>query len=161
MSQNLNQTELSLVHAQAAYQKIAKRIHEAHKNSQPLDSLERDLVTEVMSLGRACLQDFIDAAGDGDSGEQITAGDHVVKRSKEKHRRTYRSVFGDLLIERYVYCRREKTKALAKPLDQKLSLPADEVSYVLEDWLGNLSVDIPFETVSNVSVLVHDCRRVV
>jgi hypothetical protein len=32
----------------------------------------------------------------------------VVKRSKEMHQRTYRSVVGELLIERYVYCRREK-----------------------------------------------------
>jgi len=148
MSQNLNQTELRLAHVQAAYQKIAKRIGEAHKNSQTLDKLERDLVTDVMNLGRACLRDFIDAAGDGDSGEEITVGDQVVKRSAQKHRRIYRSVFGNLPIERYVYCRREKTKALARPLDQKLGLPADEVSYVLEDWLGNLSVDIPFETVS-------------
>ena len=57
-----------------------------------------------------------------------------------------RSVFGTLDIERYVYSRRAKTKALVKPLDQKLGLPADEVSYVLEDWLGNLSVDMPLAT---------------
>ena len=148
MSQNLKQTELSLVHAQAAYQKIARRIAQAHRNSETLDELERDLVTEVMRLGRACLEDLIDSSGDGDSGEQMTVGDQVVRRSAQKHRRVYRSVFGNLSIDRYVYRRRKKTKALAKPLDQKLGLPADEVSYVLEDWLGNLSVDIPFETVS-------------
>ena len=101
-----------------------------------------------MNLGHACLQDFIDAAGDGDLGQQLTTGGQVIRRSQEKHRRAYRSVFGEFKIKRYVYCRREKTKALAKPLDQKLGLPADEVSYVLEDWLGNLSVDIPFETVT-------------
>ena len=132
MSQNLKQTELSLVHAQAAYQKIARRIAQAHRNSETLDELERDLVTEVMRLGRACLEDLIDSAGDGDSGEQITAGDQIVKRSAQKHRRVYRSVFGNLSIDRYVYRRREKTKALAKPLDQKLGLPADEVSYALK-----------------------------
>ena len=132
MSQNLKQTELSLVHAQAAYQKIARRIAQAHRNSETLDELERDLVTEVMRLGRACLEDLIDSSGDGDSGEQMTVGDQVVRRSAQKHRRVYRSVFGNLSIDRYVYRRREKTKALAKPLDQKLGLPADEVSYVLK-----------------------------
>ena len=148
MTQSLKQFELNLTHTQAAYQKIAKRIQEAHENSEPLDKLERDLVTAVMNLGRACLHDFIAAAGDGDSGQQITVGDQVIGRSQEKHSRVYRSVFGNLEIERYVYCRRAKTKALAKPLDQKLGLPADEVSYVLEDWLGNLSVDVPFKTVT-------------
>lgn len=146
MSESLQQTELSLTHAQSAYEKIVQRIQHAHENSEPLDKLERDLVAEVMNLGHACLQDFIDAAGAGDIGELMTTGGQVVRRSQQKHRRVYRSVFGDFEIERYVYCRREKTKALAKPLDQKLGLPADEVSYVLEDWLGNLSVDIPFET---------------
>lgn len=148
MAISLQQTELCLTHVQAAYKKIVDRIHQAHENSEPIDKLERDLVAEVMNMGHACLQDFIDASGDGDSGQQLTIEGQVARRSKQKQRRTYRSVFGDLEIERYVYCRREKTKALAKPLDQKLGLPADEVSYVLEDWLGNLSVDLPFETVA-------------
>lgn len=146
MSNSLLQTELSLTHVQAAYQRIVKRIQEAHENSESLDKLERDLIAEVMNLGHAGLQDFIDAAGDGDVGPQLTTGDQVIGRSQEKHRRAYRSVFGEFEIERYVYCRREKTKALAKPLDQKLGLPADEISYVLEDWLGKLSVDVPFQT---------------
>lgn len=149
MSNSLPQMEISLVHTQTAYQRIVKRVQEAVENSVSLDQLERDLVTDVMNLGHACLQDFIDTAGDGDVGEQFTTDDgQVIRRSREKHRRAYRSVFGEFEIERYVYCRREKTKALAKPLDQQLGLPADEVSYVLEDWLGNLSVDLPFETVA-------------
>lgn len=148
MTQSLDQIELNLTHAQVAYQNIANRIQAAHENSETLDQLERSLVSEVMKLGHACLQDFIAAAGDGDCGEQLTVDDQVVRRSPQKHRRVYRSVFGNLDINRYVYSRRAKTKALAKPLDQKLGLPADEVSYILEDWLGNLSADIPFETVA-------------
>lgn len=149
MSQSLQQIELSLTHTQSAYQKIVKLIQNAHQNSESLDKLERDLVSEVMNLGHACLQDFIDAAGDGDMGEQLKVNGQIVRRSDEQQQRAYRSVFGRFTIERYVYCRRKKAKALAKPLDQKLGLPADEVSYVLEDWLANLSVDLPFETVTN------------
>jgi hypothetical protein len=148
MSNSLQQKELSLPRVQAAFKKIVKRLQQAHDDSDSLDKLERDLIAEVMGLGHACLQDFIDEAGDGDIGQQLTSGGQVIHRSQEKHQRAYRSVFGDFEIKRYVYCRREKTKALAKPLDQKLGLPADEVSYVLEDWLGNLSVDIPFEAVT-------------
>ena len=149
MSQSLQMKELCLTKTQAAYQKIATMIENAHRNSAPLDKLERDLVAELMNLGHACLQDFIEAAGDGDVGDRLTVNDQTVRRSEETQKRTYRSVFGEFIIERYVYSRRKKTKALAKPLDQKLGLPADEVSYVLEDWMGNLSVDLPFGTVAN------------
>ena len=71
MSQSLQKAELKLTHAQAAYHKIAKRIPQAHQNSESLDKIERELVAEVMNLGHACLQDFISAAGDGDVGKQI------------------------------------------------------------------------------------------
>lgn len=148
MTQSIRQIELTLTNAQAAYQKIVDRIREAHENAETIDELERDLVAQLMNLGRASLQDFITAAGDGDCGVELTVGCQVVKRSEQKQRRVYRSVFGNLDIERYVYSRRAKTKALARPLDQKLGLPADEISYVLEDWLGNLGVDMPFATVS-------------
>ena len=87
MSDSIQQTEMSLTHLHSAYQKIVKRIQRAHDNSEPLDKLERDLVTEVMNLGHACLQDFIDAAGDGDSGEQMTTGEQVMRRSHQKQRR--------------------------------------------------------------------------
>ena len=146
MIQSIRQIELTFSNTQLAYQNIVDRIREAHENCEPIDQLERDLVLQLMNLGRAGLQDFITATGDGDCGLELTAQDQIVKRSQKKHRRVYRGVFGNLNIERYVYCRRAKTKALVKPLDQKLGLPADEVSYVLEDWLGNLCVDMPFAT---------------
>lgn len=149
MTQSLKQIELNLFHAQPAYQKIVSLIQEAHENSATLDHLERALVSALMELGHACLKDFVAAAGDGDCGEQVTTDDHqIVRRSKQKRCRVYRSVYGNFNIDRYVYSLRAKTKALFKPLDQKLGLPADEVSYVLEDWLGNLSVDIPYQTVA-------------
>lgn len=146
MTQSLKQLELNLPLARSEYQKIVALIETAHRNSETLDQVERNLFSALMKLGQACLKDFVAAAGDGDCGEQITVGDQIARRSDQKHRRVYRSVFGNFDIKRYVYSRRAKTKTLARPLDQKLGLPADEVSYVLEDWLGNLSVDIPFET---------------
>ena len=149
MSQSIQQKEVSLTHTQSAYQRIATLIENAHQHSESLDKLERNLVAELMKLGHACLQDFIDASGEGDVGYQMTVNGQIVRRSDEKHPRVYRSVFGEFRIERYVYYRRKKTRVLAKPLDQRLGLPADEVSYVLEDWLANLAVDLPFETVAN------------
>jgi hypothetical protein len=144
MWESLGQTELCLTHTSQAYQKIATLIENAHHNSESLDVLERQLFEELMKLGHACLQDFIEAAGDGDVGDRVTVNHQLVQRSDVKQKRKYRSVFGEFTIKRYVYWRRKKTEAIIKPLDQKLGLPADEISYLLEDWLGNLSVDLPF-----------------
>ena len=148
MTQPVNQLELILTKTTVAYQKIVNRIHEAKEKFETLDQLERELIPYLMDLGLASLQDFVAAAGDGDNGEELTVGCDVLKRSRQKHRQVYRGIFGNMDIDRYVYLKREKTKALAKPLDQKLGLPADEISYVLEDWVGNLSVDMPFATVT-------------
>ena len=103
-------------------------------------------MTALMKLGRACLQDIIEAAGDGDEGETTSHKGAPLKRSKEKHRRTYRSIFGPLEIYRFVYAVREKQKVQATPLDEKLGLPRGEISYVLEDWVEGLSANMPYDS---------------
>lgn len=130
--------------ALAAFEKVMKTVHRGIEQQKRIDQVERELVPVLMALGLAALQDTVEAAGQGDLGETIEAGDQTLKRSKQKHQRPYRSIFGTLAIQRYVYQIREKTKALRAPLDERLGLPADEVSYVLEDWLCHLSVNMPY-----------------
>ena len=98
MTQSIRQIELTFSNAHSAYQNIVDRIREAHENCETIDQLERDLVSQLMNLGRAGLQDFITAAGDGDCGLELTAQDQIVKRSQKKHRRVYHGVFGNLKI---------------------------------------------------------------
>jgi hypothetical protein len=65
-----------------------------------------------------------------------------------------------LEIKRFVYAVREKQKVQAAPLDEKLGLPADETSYVLEDWLAELSVSMPYETATawlNKTLGINSC----
>jgi hypothetical protein len=142
----LNEHQLLCNDVHAAFSKVVAVVQSASDSGSCLDELERRLMPVLMEVGLACLQSFIVDAGDGDVGEQLTVGNQVAQRSADKHSRVYRSIFGQVSIARYVYSQRAKTKALAKPLDQKLGLPADEVSYVLEDWLGSLSVGMPYET---------------
>ena len=72
MTQNIRQIELTFSNTQLAYQNIVDRIREAHENCETIDQLERDLVAQLMNLGRAGLQDFITATGDGDCGFELT-----------------------------------------------------------------------------------------
>ena len=149
MSIPIEHTELQLLHASKVYQELVEFVKKAHRDSDSIDKLEAGLVGQLMTFGLAILRDFVDAAGNGDHGEQLTVEDQTVQRSQQQQQRKYRSVFGELTINRYVYSRRQKTKAIVKPLDEKLGLPADEISYVLESWLGNLSVDVPFSVAAN------------
>ena len=128
----------------AAFEKVIQTVHRGIEQQKRIDQVERELVPVLMALGKAALEDIVEVAGDGDLGETIETEDQTLKRSQRKHKRPYRSIFGTLQIARYVYQIREKTKVFRSPLDEKLGLPADEVSYVLEDWLASLSVHLPY-----------------
>jgi len=56
----------------------------------------------------------------------------------------YLSIFGELLIGRWVYGTREGQAIAWSPLDAALGLPAGENSYVLEDWLQRLCIQEAF-----------------
>jgi hypothetical protein len=56
------------------------------------------------------------------------------RRLAEPHDGRYVSIFGELHITRPVYGSREGQEIGRVPLDERLSLPAGDFSYVLEDW---------------------------
>ena len=130
----------------AAFKKVIETVVDGIDQEKRIDEVEREVFAVLLALGKAALEDTVAAAGDGDIGKTIEMEKQTLKRSAQKRKCHYRSIFGLVQIQRYVYQIREKTKYLRAPLDEKLGLPADEVSYVLEDWLTKLSVNIPFES---------------
>jgi hypothetical protein len=120
-------------------------VEKAIDRSEPIHEVEGELIPAVLALGKACLENIIKNAGDGNEGKTIVRNGKTLKRSSQKHRRAYQSVFGVLEIQRYVYAPREKQKIEAYPLDEKLGLPSGEISYVLEDWLVRLTTDMPYD----------------
>jgi len=104
------------------------------------DQIERTLFDMGLTMGLHLLEAFVAAAGDGDHGETVQLQGKTLHRSDEKKNKTYRSIFGVLSIERYVYSPGPKQKAAWTPVDAKLGLPAGEQSYVLEDWLLRVCV---------------------
>lgn len=107
-----------------------------------IDLVERELFDLLLGLGRALLAEYIALAGDGDVGKTLSKDDEVLRRV-EKLSRKYRSIFGVLDVERWVYACRKGQKGYS-PLDEKLSLPADEQSYVLEDWQQRFCIQDAF-----------------
>jgi hypothetical protein len=104
-----------------------------------LDEVERGLFSRLLQLGHSLLGAHVAAQGDGDLGDTATTPDgQTCRRLPEPHDRTYRSVFGPLVISRFVYGSREGQRIAHVPLDARLGMPEGEFSYLLQDWAQRL-----------------------
>jgi hypothetical protein len=113
--------------------------------------VERGLFEKVLALGATLFRAFLKLAGPGDFGETVTLDDgRLVHRCQEQHQRRLVTVFGAFTVSRWVYAQREGTKFEFVPTDQRLQLPASEVSYLLQEWDQLLSIDQAFGRVREV-----------
>ena len=115
------------------------------------DAVERGLFEKVLALGTRLFQAFLKLVGPGDVGETVTLDDgRLVHRAEEQHQRRLVTVFGAFMVERWVYARREGATFDFIPTDQRLQLPASEVSYLLQEWDQLLGVEHAFGKVREV-----------
>lgn len=100
-----------------------------------IHTVEASLFRGLLAMGRTILNEFVRVQGPGDHGDTVTvAGGRTVKRLAGRRDRTYRSIFGDLTLRRFVYGSRDGQTVELVPLDTRLELPAGDYSYVLQDW---------------------------
>ncbi len=128
-------TELAALNPQAQFEQMLAFVRQAADDGLRIDSVERDLMRQLLALGYTLLCSFVASQGDGDVGPEVTTpeGD-TARRLPEHHDRRYVSIFGELTISRFVYGTREGQKIEWVPLDERLGLPEGDFSYVLEDW---------------------------
>jgi hypothetical protein len=113
--------------------------------------VERGLFDKLLALGQLLFQAFLQLVGPGDFGDSVTLDDgRRVQRSREQHRRRLLTVFGEFWVSRWVYAPRKKAKVEFAPTDQRLQLPASEVSYLLQEWDQLLGVEQAFGHVREV-----------
>jgi hypothetical protein len=137
---------------------LCEFIRGAGREKLRMDEVERELFSQLLLVGLTLLEGHVAAQGDGDAGESLEADGHEVQRLSEPRERRYLSIFGELLIRRYVYARRESQKVERAPLDEALGMPAGEFSYVLEDWLQRLCVKDSFhEACQSLRMLLGLC----
>jgi hypothetical protein len=136
--------EFDFLKAQQQFEQMCEFVRQAGEQGQRVDQVERGLFPKAMEMCLEMLLAFINAHGDGDEGPQIPREDHSLKRLDEPHDKRYLSIFGEILVTRYVYGTREGQAIEWKPLDAALGLPAGENSYVLEDWLQRLCIKEAF-----------------
>jgi hypothetical protein len=124
-------------------------IHAAAREGTAIHVVEKRVWLETLRLGHHFLALFLTLAGDGDMGETVRGDDgQEWQRLQQPHSRRYVSIFGIFLLERVVYGSREGQKIEFVPLDNRLHLPAEVYSYLLQDWSQGLCVESAFGQVS-------------
>ncbi|MCA9211836.1 MAG: hypothetical protein KDB27_02130 [Planctomycetales bacterium] len=103
-----------------------------------IDQAEREIYARMLEVSHAVLSGFVAGAGDGDDGPSVEVDGETVHPSEEPHRRIYRSIFGEVEVDRYVCAAGPKKKIPYSPVDARLGMHRGEYSYVLEDWLERL-----------------------
>jgi hypothetical protein len=136
--------ETDFLKAFGVFNRICQFMLDARRDGLRMDQIERQLKTHLAEAGMAFLQEHVEASGNGDQGKTVPCEGRVLRRSEEPQRRRYLSIFGELMIWRYVYSAGKKKPIEYAPLDAQLGLPAGEVSYVLEDFQQRLCVKSPF-----------------
>ena len=136
--------EQSFLKAQNQFTEMFRLVEQAVEKGLRIDQVERQLFVQMLTIALSLLEGFVVGQGDGDSGPEVQRDGHGLRRLAEKRSRRYLSIFGELLITRFVYAAREGQKIEQVPLDERLGLPAGEFSYVLEDWLQRMCVQEAF-----------------
>jgi len=137
------------------------------QNGTPAHEIERGLFDQLLTLGKVLFETFLALVGPGDFGDSVTLDNgRLVQRSAEPHVRRLVTVFGEVLVSRWVYAQRAKARVEFAPTDQRLQLPDSEVSYLLQQWDQLLGVEQAFgkvrqviQTVLHVSQSVDTLER--
>ena len=151
MNRNRKSTELAEARQQIveSMTELADYVREQAQGAPAAHEVERAIWKRVLQMGWWALNYFFSCAGDGDLGAEIDLPDgRRVRRLPERHVRHYRSVFGELPVERAVYGSREGQRIEHVPLDAQLQLPEGKFSYLLQDWDQSLVVEEPYAGVS-------------
>jgi hypothetical protein len=130
---------------------LAQWVCNAAQEGTAAHEVERGLFDRLLHLGKTLFQGFLSMVGPGDFGADVTLDNgRVVHRAAEQHERRLLTIFGEFTISRWVYAQREGARFDFVPTDQRLQLPASEVSYLLQEWDQLLGVEHAFGKVREV-----------
>ncbi len=137
--------EKYFIKAQKEFDGLLSWIGQADEEGLRIDQVERGLFSRLLAIGFVLLEAFVAKFGPGDAGETVEREGRTLRRSTEPHSRRYLSIFGELMLDRFVYAIRPKQKIEYVAVDEQLGLPQGECSYALEDWLQKLCVKDSFD----------------
>jgi hypothetical protein len=115
------------------------------QDGSSLNDVERGALDKVLNIGRAAVELFLAAQGDGDLGPNIETGDgRTLYRSDSVEKRPLRTIFGEHTINAYVYSSGSKQKIELRPIDARINLPVGKASYLLQEFTQLFCVEKAF-----------------
>lgn len=121
----------TVVKARDQFEGLLDFVVQAAQEDTALHEMERSLFRSLLALGRTLLVHFLQEKGLGDCGPSVALDDGQLLLRGPVAPRAYRSIFGEVAIDRYVYGSSEDGVA---PLDATLNLPEWKYSYLLQEW---------------------------
>src|SRR5437763_278609 len=95
--------ELDVFKAQEQFEQLREFLAQSLSEGRRIDEVERGLFPRAMAMCLELLRSFVEAHGDGSQGKTLERDGKTLARLKEPHEKRYLSIFGELLIDRWVY----------------------------------------------------------
>jgi hypothetical protein len=113
-----------------------------------IGEVERHILSLVMAVGKAALEEFVVAKGTGYAGKEIV--DARGKRCPYARNRNcaYRSIFGTIPIRRAYYHATGSPGIF--PLDREINLPERGYSYLVQEFSSRLAVTMSYEDAQEI-----------
>ena len=121
----------TMVEARDQFEGLLAYVEQVAGQETPLHEVERSLFRSLLALGRTLLVHFLQGKGVGDYGPCVCLNEGEILLRGAIASRPYRSIFGQVEIQRYVYGAADEGQA---PLDAVLHLPEWKYSYLLQEW---------------------------
>ena len=121
--------EKHFIKAQKEFDALLSWIGQADEEGLRIDQVERGLFSRLLAIGFALLEAYVAKFGRGDAGETVESEGRTLRRSAQPHRRRYVSIFGELMLQRFVYAVRPKQKIEHAPMDEQLGLPTRKFAH--------------------------------
>jgi hypothetical protein len=134
---------------------LQAQVLRAAEKGDALHVVERQVFDTILKIGHAATQLFLRAQGDGDLGETCTTEvGETLLRSEQPIERPLQTVFGEHVIQAYVYAPGAHEKIALRPIDARLQLSDRRTSYLLEEFSQYFCVDQAFQQAARGIALV-------
>jgi hypothetical protein len=127
-------------------EQLKQTVQNAAERRASFDAVERSVHDVVRQMAYRAIELFVQMQGQGDLGPQITTQENqTLYRSEKTAKTTIRSIFGTHRFEQFTYASGPKKAIQLRPISARMSLPARQWSYLLQEFSQMLAVDLAFE----------------
>ena len=128
--------------AKEVFVEMLQQVEQDTIDGKAIHEVEDNVWKNSLELGRQILAAHVEMqAVNTPAPDSVQHSGKTLKRLDGKRKRSYHSVFGEVIVNRDVYARREIQRHEVVPLDAKLGLPEGDISYLLQRWCNARSVN--------------------